>query len=145
MDGASNTQINSHNSHNSSISDLNSRYSHSTKYYNYAISSKVRCQYCSDTNINLNSTIIFRPQHNSKKNLLQQPKYNNRVNSDLSFCSYCRKIPIFSDQHISTGSTLGSLSYQDDLDVRLLDDEIESLEPCIEQSSEENEEEEQQH
>ena len=53
-----------------------------------------------------------------------------------SFCSKCRRIPAFSEKHVSTGSTVGSLSYQDDLELRFLDDEIDLMEPCSEHEEE---------
>ena len=55
------------------------------------------------------------------------PYDNNAKN--ISFCTNCRRIPVFSEAHSSTGSTLASLSYQGDLELRFLDDEIDYMEP----------------
>jgi hypothetical protein len=109
------------------------------RYIYYAQSSRYFCNYCSGTNLDLNTKpLVFRPQNSSPVyGYLLEPNYN-QSKPGLSFCSYCRKIPIFSDRHISTGSTLASLSYQDELEIRLLDEEIESLEPCIEDQLNEN-------
>lgn len=111
----------------------NKNYSNRSNYYAQS-QSKFFCHHCSDTNINLNFRVIFRPQNYPMFDYYQ-PQINNKDKPGVSFCSYCRKIPIFSENHISTGSTLASLSYQDDLEIRFLDDEIEGLEPCIEQNS----------
>lgn len=56
-----------------------------------------------------------------------------------SFCTNCRRIPSFSEKHISTGSTLGSLSYQGDLEMRFLDEEIDLMETCEENENEQEE------
>ncbi len=64
---------------------------------------------------------------------------NSIQQKGTSFCANCRKIPSFSEKHISTGSTLGSLSYQGDLEMRLLDEEIDLMEPCEENENEREE------
>ncbi len=93
----------------------------------YNNSQKFHCTNCHDTYINLNRSIIFRPKENN----------------DFKFCSTCRKIPFYSEKHQSTGSTLASLStsYQNDLELRFLDDEFDhatidtnmGMETCIEE------------
>ena len=93
------------------------------------------CDQCHDTFVNLNASIVFRPT--TTRNAYQEfiPTYQNA--SGISFCTHCRRIPVFSESHVSTGSTLGSLSYQGDLELRFLDDEINCLEPCDEEQNEE--------
>lgn len=94
---------------------------------------KYFCSKCNDTNIDMNSGLVIRPQNYLYDNYGQSNLSNS---TSISFCKYCRKIPAFSVAHVSTGSTLESISYQGDLDLRFLDDEIDCMEPCIEQSSE---------
>jgi hypothetical protein len=66
----------------------NNRKNNSFKYY---------CKYCSDTNINLSSPIVFRPQNSRIYDYLPINK------NGPEFCSYCRRITYFSQNHISSG------------------------------------------
>ena len=58
---------------------------------------KFYCKYCSDTNINLSSPIVFRPQNSRIYDYLPINK------NGPEFCSYCRRITYFSQNHISSG------------------------------------------
>lgn len=110
---------------------FNQRYNNNSSSYNYKYRyGNYYCEQCSDTNINLNSSVVFRP-HNSIYDYI--PYDNNAKN--ISFCTNCRRIPVFSETHSSTGSTLASLSYQGDLELRFLDDEIDYMEPHEEEAN----------
>lgn len=74
------------------------------------------CSICYGTQLNLQLSVSFKPTSYHFTSIC--PKRKNK------FCPECRKIPFFSDIHVSTGSTLPSLSYQSKLDQRFIDEDF---------------------